>query len=355
MATKVLAIIIAVVCLKSNANGNEHSLIHDTYEQLKDNTISKWDDLHNEIRQGDAITYELGTPKYEILNPNEPLEIITAGQPGYYESLRRYEQDAERGDAISSQAINNKDESTQTAPEEAIEARSNEGSANQIPQKGKKIKFIILNAPKRDKSSKLYLGMTKADAQHIEIKDEEELASNNQTSVESTEYANESNNYTQIEEEDQSSKKYEALDLKNSIGSRELNDINSQKSNTTTDQPSLQSADESTCEPTTESATTNFPNATTEATAYQDVHNASSDEQAEAVPNIPKPIEQEKAVSVGVPLNSPPLFLAFGTSMSDMMGSLPNEDAEMTYRVLPQTPPHIRDFDYLYRSALAST
>lgn len=48
--------------------------------------------LKNKVKQDDAITYELGTPKYEILNPDEQPEIIIHGQPHYFDNLKRYGQ-----------------------------------------------------------------------------------------------------------------------------------------------------------------------------------------------------------------------------------------------------------------------
>ncbi|XP_017858800.1 PREDICTED: uncharacterized protein LOC108610929 [Drosophila arizonae] len=50
-----------------------------------------WDasELRNKMHQGDATTYELGTPNYQILNPEDEPEYITADQPHYQEMLRR--------------------------------------------------------------------------------------------------------------------------------------------------------------------------------------------------------------------------------------------------------------------------
>ncbi|XP_034670036.1 uncharacterized protein LOC117902626 [Drosophila subobscura] len=45
--------------------------------------------LKNKVEHGDFTTFELGTPNYQILNPEDEPEYITADQPHYQEMLRR--------------------------------------------------------------------------------------------------------------------------------------------------------------------------------------------------------------------------------------------------------------------------
>ncbi|XP_039479557.1 uncharacterized protein LOC120444096, partial [Drosophila santomea] len=45
--------------------------------------------LKNKVEHGEFTTFELGTPNYQILNPEDEPEYITADQPHYQEMLRR--------------------------------------------------------------------------------------------------------------------------------------------------------------------------------------------------------------------------------------------------------------------------
>ncbi|EDV33021.1 uncharacterized protein Dana_GF22769 [Drosophila ananassae] len=45
--------------------------------------------LKNKVEHGEFTTFELGTPNYQILNPEAEPEYITADQPHYQEMLRR--------------------------------------------------------------------------------------------------------------------------------------------------------------------------------------------------------------------------------------------------------------------------
>ncbi|XP_017120609.1 uncharacterized protein LOC108141651 [Drosophila elegans] len=45
--------------------------------------------LKNKVEHGDFTTFELGTPNYQILNPQDEPEYITADQPHYQEMLKR--------------------------------------------------------------------------------------------------------------------------------------------------------------------------------------------------------------------------------------------------------------------------
>lgn len=61
-----------------------------------------WDtnQLKNKVQQGDVTTYELGTPNYQILNPEDEPEFITEDQPHYRELLRRLTSSANATDTI---------------------------------------------------------------------------------------------------------------------------------------------------------------------------------------------------------------------------------------------------------------
>lgn len=61
-----------------------------------------WDtsELKNKIQHGDVTTFELGTPNYEILNPEDEPEFITEDQPHYKEMLRRLTSSANATDTI---------------------------------------------------------------------------------------------------------------------------------------------------------------------------------------------------------------------------------------------------------------
>ncbi|XP_016976818.1 uncharacterized protein LOC108042859 [Drosophila rhopaloa] len=45
--------------------------------------------LKNKVEHGEFTTFELGTPNYQILNPQDEPEYITADQPHYQEMLKR--------------------------------------------------------------------------------------------------------------------------------------------------------------------------------------------------------------------------------------------------------------------------
>ncbi|XP_034474869.1 uncharacterized protein LOC117782057 [Drosophila innubila] len=61
-----------------------------------------WDtsELKNKIQHGDVTTFELGTPNYQILNPEDEPEFITEDQPHYREMLRRLTSDVNATDTI---------------------------------------------------------------------------------------------------------------------------------------------------------------------------------------------------------------------------------------------------------------
>ncbi|XP_030377167.1 uncharacterized protein LOC115626056 [Scaptodrosophila lebanonensis] len=50
-----------------------------------------WNENHlkNKMEHGDVTTFELGTPNYQILNPEDEPEFITEDQPQYQEMLKR--------------------------------------------------------------------------------------------------------------------------------------------------------------------------------------------------------------------------------------------------------------------------
>ncbi|XP_034099829.2 uncharacterized protein LOC117564993 [Drosophila albomicans] len=61
-----------------------------------------WDtkELKNKVQHGDVTTFELGTPNYQILNPEDEPEFITEDQPHYREMLRRLTSSSNGTDTI---------------------------------------------------------------------------------------------------------------------------------------------------------------------------------------------------------------------------------------------------------------
>jgi len=56
--------------------------------------------LKNKVEHGEFTTFELGTPNYQILNPEDEPEYITADQPHYQEMLRRLTSGRSKADTI---------------------------------------------------------------------------------------------------------------------------------------------------------------------------------------------------------------------------------------------------------------
>lgn len=57
-------------------------------------------ELKNQAQNGEVTTYELGTPNYQILNPEDQPEFITEDQPHYQEWLRRLTGNANASETI---------------------------------------------------------------------------------------------------------------------------------------------------------------------------------------------------------------------------------------------------------------
>ncbi|KAH8411960.1 hypothetical protein KR222_003641, partial [Zaprionus bogoriensis] len=57
-------------------------------------------ELKNQVKNGQVTTYDLGTPTFQILNPEDQPEFITEDQPHYHEMLRRLTSSANASDTI---------------------------------------------------------------------------------------------------------------------------------------------------------------------------------------------------------------------------------------------------------------
>ncbi|XP_068140966.1 uncharacterized protein [Drosophila tropicalis] len=69
------------------------------YPRTENDRLAKWmaplkqygwsaEHLKNKVEHGDVTTFELGTPNYQILNPEDEPEYITADQPHYQQMLK---------------------------------------------------------------------------------------------------------------------------------------------------------------------------------------------------------------------------------------------------------------------------
>lgn len=73
--------------------------------------------LRNKVEHGEFTTFELGSPNYKILNPEDEPEYITADQPHYQEMLRRLTSSQSGSDTIDvDMAV--RDQSQQVTPEQ---------------------------------------------------------------------------------------------------------------------------------------------------------------------------------------------------------------------------------------------
>ncbi|XP_075151612.1 uncharacterized protein LOC142225676 [Haematobia irritans] len=64
---------------------------HNTFHHMDDNHLKESakdpKNLKNGVYQYGAMTYDLGLPHYEVMNPHDPPEIITSDHPQYHEHL----------------------------------------------------------------------------------------------------------------------------------------------------------------------------------------------------------------------------------------------------------------------------
>ncbi|KAH8412399.1 hypothetical protein KR009_001806 [Drosophila setifemur] len=73
--------------------------------------------LKNKVEHGEFTTFELGTPNYRILNPEDEPEYITADQPHYQEMLRRLTSAQSNADTIDVEMAGRAD-TVRVAPEQ---------------------------------------------------------------------------------------------------------------------------------------------------------------------------------------------------------------------------------------------
>ncbi|XP_020799223.1 uncharacterized protein LOC110177047 [Drosophila serrata] len=94
--------------------------------------------LKNKVEHGEFTTFELGTPNYKILNPEDEPEYITADQPHYQEMLRRLTSGQSGTETIDvdmavRQRLNQKQEKPQQVPLR-IPPRTKEAVNHRTPQ-----------------------------------------------------------------------------------------------------------------------------------------------------------------------------------------------------------------------------
>ncbi|EDW03567.1 uncharacterized protein LOC6562113 [Drosophila grimshawi] len=81
----VMLMALASVAATDSAGGKDEDWMAPLQQQYGLNP----NDLKNKVQQGDVTTFEMGTPNYQILNPEAQPEIITEDQPHYRETLQR--------------------------------------------------------------------------------------------------------------------------------------------------------------------------------------------------------------------------------------------------------------------------
>ncbi|XP_039951479.1 uncharacterized protein LOC120768787 [Bactrocera tryoni] len=345
MGPDVLAVIFVTVFLINCANGSvdgEKAFTQAEYDIINDTASFPWQDLHNEIHQGDAITYELGTPQYQILNADEPIEIITPDQPGYYESLKRYEA------AAMQQTEEKQSDATTTAPEEIQKQTVTEKQEKLISDGEKKIQFIILNSKKKSKNPKMYLGSPnqyQLDAKSVETSKKNNEMKNKKPVVKET--APWTQKFNDNMEAQSKGNEVELVALSKTIEkSKQIQSVSPQSNHKKEIVKSLE-------------ANTFIPN--TETIIIDDNNNSSStvlssnslteSSLTEVMPATDIPAE--------TPLQLPDTFLTYDTPPTEETSAPLNQKLKEPYMTdmssdapVYEAPPHIRDFEYLYRSAL---
>ncbi|XP_036322343.1 uncharacterized protein LOC118736356 [Rhagoletis pomonella] len=356
MSSGVLALIVVSVILISSAN-SENAYTYVDQEQLNDTSFLSWKDLRNEVRQGDAVTYELGTPQYQILNADEPIEIITADQPGYYESLRRYEQAAKKPKTQQEQ-------STTQTPKKAELQQMTEQTEAPVSSDDKKIKFVIFQSKDKSKGSKKLVGMRKSkiqqDAMLAESRDNDHQLKPKKCKhnklperAESSKLSTFSSQIDRSTLEDQSNMNSASSVITDSRHQHDKEIQTIFQHFATTPQP-LQPLRMSEHIYTTQSTivTQNSHAATSALDQSNNEPITAGSIQYAPLSAIPTPVET-------LP-DSSPMFLLDGTRVSHISSSHRNSNPERLYEAKVNAkypyyaaPPHIRDFEYLYRSALA--
>lgn len=89
------------LALAANANANANDAAgEDNWMAPLQREGWETKELKNQVQNGEVSTYELGTPNYQILNPEDEPEFITEDQPHYQEWLRRLTGNANASETI---------------------------------------------------------------------------------------------------------------------------------------------------------------------------------------------------------------------------------------------------------------
>lgn len=89
------------LALAANANANTNDAAgEDNWMAPLQREGWETKELKNQVQNGEVSTYELGTPNYQILNPEDEPEFITEDQPHYQEWLRRLTGNANASETI---------------------------------------------------------------------------------------------------------------------------------------------------------------------------------------------------------------------------------------------------------------
>jgi len=81
--------------------------------------------LKNKVEHGEFTTFELGTPNYRILNPEDEPEYITADQPHYQEMLKRLTSAQSGTDTIDVEMASRR-ETVRVVPDQSSNQKSSE-------------------------------------------------------------------------------------------------------------------------------------------------------------------------------------------------------------------------------------
>ncbi|XP_037709999.1 uncharacterized protein LOC119547286 [Drosophila subpulchrella] len=81
--------------------------------------------LKNKVEHGEFTTFELGTPNYRILNPEDEPEYITADQPHYQEMLKRLTSAQSGTDTIDVEMASRR-ETVRTVPDQSPNQKSSD-------------------------------------------------------------------------------------------------------------------------------------------------------------------------------------------------------------------------------------
>lgn len=339
MASDVLAVILVTALLNSSAYASvdmEKTFTHAEYDIINDTSSFAWQDLRNEIHQDDAITYELGTPQYQILNNDEPLEIIMPDQPGYYESLKRYEEAAQQ------QAEENQNDATTTPPEgtkEQTKIRKDEQKA-ELSIGEKQIRFIILNSKKKSKNPKLYLELSKNYQQDVTPAEKSEMKTMKLVLSEAAPWTQQYNHDSDAQSKGEHG---ERVNLPNSVQESKESHVTLLKINATKED--VKPLKKNNLIPNTETIIINNSSTHIDRSI---ITQSPLKEAITAAEILPEALQEKQ-----------PVFLTYNTSPTEEtiipLNGKPKEPyatGMSSIASIYEAPHHIRDFEYLYRSAL---